>query len=132
MSIRKFGADLNQFAIARERFSALALSGAEYSIVWETLKGIGLHGNAAHGFIRSMERMTKLQLSGERPAVANTLAVQRDQIHKEIKMRAEMRRAGIGRIEHATGDRVMNCPACGAPVVDSEKARAAHAARLNH
>ena len=76
--------------------------------------------------MKGRESLSGINLSG----VGKKSPIQRKQIHEDIVLRAELRRAGLSRATRSTGEHVVNCAICGAPLVDSVAARAAHVARM--
>ncbi len=116
-------------------FISLAESGAGYEAVYHELRNAGVHGNATHAFIERLEKATGRKLPGKRPArmtSAERTAKERESITQMIE--ADRARRGLvyrlmpGR-SASTGTKVLPCPKCGAPVVDSDRARAGHTMR---
>lgn len=128
MTLRRLQLDAATMKAGAAAFTLLAESGADYARVFAELRDAGVHGNATHRFITSMERATGRRLPGDRPADVDRQAVENGLIGEAIRLNKSARGMVVGRYK-ATGTRVVSCPTCSAPVVDSQRAREGHCMR---
>ena len=128
MTLNRLQIDAATVKAGEAAFTMLAESGADYARVFSELRNAGVHGNATHKFIAKMERVTGRKLPGERPAGVDRTAVENARIGDAIRLNRAMRGLVVG-VGKATGTRVFQCPKCGAPVVDSQRAREGHRRR---
>lgn len=132
MTINNLQLDAATMRAGRLAFVSLAQAGSDYGTVYAALRSAGVHGNATHGFIERLERDTGRRLGGDRPAgagagAAKTSAVG-DAIAAQYRLRGAKRDLMPGKTK-STGTKVQPCPKCGAPVVDSQRAREGHTRR---